>query len=203
MSTPLPEALQDVVQRLSRLPGMGPRSAMRVAMTLLAWPEVQTRELGQSIMTLRDRLHLCGRCNGLSEETVCPLCADPTRDNDTLCIVTDWDSELTLDRGGFYHGHYFILGGLINPLDNATADKLHIEKLAKRLAEGQVKEIIFALGATIEAENTASFLQAMVNRDFPRVRVTRLAQGIPLGSEVKHMDPETLRQSLKYRQDLR
>lgn len=203
MSCELPEALQDVVTRLSRLPGMGPKSALRVAMTLLSWPEALTRELGTSIVQLRDKLHLCNRCGGLSQAVTCPLCSDPTRSQETLCIVTDWDSELTLERGGFYQGQYLVLGGLISPLENSSADKLNLDLLDKRLAEGLVSEVIFALGATLEAENTASFLQGLINSRFPNVRVTRLAQGIPLGSEVKNMDMETLRQSLKYRQDLR
>ena len=163
MSCELPEALQDVVTRLSRLPGMGPKSALRVAMTLLSWPEALTRELGTSIVQLRDKLHLCNRCGGLSQAVTCPLCSDPTRSQETLCIVTDWDSELTLERGGFYQGQYLVLGGLISPLENSSADKLNLDLLDKRLAEGVVSEVIFALGATLEAENTASFLQGLIN----------------------------------------
>ena len=202
MSCELPAPLQDLVTRLGRLPGMGPKSALRVAMTLLSWPEAQTRELGQSIATLRDKLHLCSRCGGLSAAPVCPICADPSRSRETLCLVTDWDSELTLERGGFYRGQYLILGGLLNPLDKSGQDRMDLDSLTSRLAEGEVQELILALGATLEAENTASFIQAFMQADFPAIRITRLAQGIPLGSEVKHMDAETLRQSLKYRQAL-
>ena len=119
-----------------------------------------------------------------------------------LCLVTDWDSMLTLNSGGFYRGQYMILGGLINPLDRQGPEKLDIDRLENRLAQGEVKELVLALGATLEAENTASYLCDLVHRHFPGIRVSRLAQGIPLGSEVKHMDAETLRQSLKYRQSL-
>ncbi|MDO5537654.1 MAG: recombination mediator RecR [Desulfovibrionaceae bacterium] len=202
MAAELPAALAELVRRLGRLPGMGPKSALRVAMTLLDWPEEQTRELGTSIATLRDRLHLCRRCGGLSSAEVCPLCADPSRRTDMLCLVADWDSQLNLERGGFYNGQYLILGGLVSPLDNGGPDRLNLDRLKARLAEGQVRELIFALGATIEAENTASWIQVVVQNEFPDIRVTRLAQGIPLGSEVRHMDAETLRQSLKYRQEL-
>lgn len=202
MAAELPAALDDLVHRLGRLPGMGPKSALRVAMTLLSWPEEQTRDLGMCIATLRDKLHLCRRCGGLSATEVCPLCADPLRRKDLLCLVTDWDSQLNLERGGFYNGQYLILGGLVSPLDSAGHEKLDLSRLTSRLAEGEVQELIFALGATIEAENTTSWIQACVQHDFPGIRVTRLAQGIPLGSEVRHMDAETLRQSLKYRQEL-
>lgn len=198
----IPEPLRALVEQLSRLPGLGPKSAMRVAMTLLRWPEAETRRLGTGIHDLRDSLRLCSRCGGLAAEDPCPVCADADRSRDTLCLVAEWDSMLTLDEGGFYHGQYMILGGLLAPLDRVDADSLDMGRLLARLAEGEVRELILALGATLEAENTASFVRRMVRDKFPQVRISRLAQGIPLGGEVKYMDKETLRQSLQYRQDL-
>ena len=165
MHSRIPEPLKALVEQLARLPGLGPKSAMRAAMTLLKWPEAETRRLGRGIHDLRDNLHLCSRCGGLSSTDPCSVCADAGRTRETLCLVTEWDSMLTLD-------------------------------------EGEVTELILALGATLEAENTASFIRQMVRKRFPQIRVSRLAQGIPLGAEVKYMDKETLRQSLQYRQDL-
>jgi recombination protein RecR len=196
----VPEPLQVLVEQLARLPGLGPKSAMRTAMTLLKWPIAETRRLGANIGELRDRLHLCARCGGLCDRTPCPICADPSRAADTLCLVAEWDSMLTLDEGGFYRGQYMILGGLLTPLDNRGVDSLELERLSVRLAEGEVRELILALGATVEAENTATFVRNFVTPRFAHVRITRLAQGIPLGAEVKFMDRETLRQSLQYRQ---
>jgi recombination protein RecR len=198
----LPEPLQAVVDQLSRLPGLGPKSALRCAMTFLKWPEAETRRLGLAIHDLRDKLHLCSQCGALSDVNPCPVCADPNRSRESLCLVADWDSMLTLEAGGFYPGLFFILGGLLAPLDNMHADSLDVDRLEARLAQGEVGEVIMALGATVEAENTASFLRARIRSRFPLIRVTRLAQGIPLGSEVRFMDKETLRQSLKYRQDV-
>ena len=109
---------------------------------------------------------------------------------------------LTLEEGNFYKGQYFILGGLLAPLDHSPAESLEMDRLLARLNEGEVRELILALGATAEAEATAGYVREAVQRRFPDVRVTRLAQGIPLGAEVKFMDRETLRQSLRYRQDL-
>ena len=109
---------------------------------------------------------------------------------------------LTMEDGGFYQGRYFILGGLLAPLEGVQAENLELEKLERRLDEGEVCEVILALGATLEAENTASLLRARLAARYPAVKVTRLAQGIPLGAEVKFMDKETLRQSLRYRQEL-
>lgn len=196
----VPEALKALVEQLARLPGFGPKSAMRAAMMLLKWPAAETRRLGTGIAELRDRLHLCSRCGGLCQTDPCPVCADPERAEDLLCLVAEWDSMLTLDEGGFYRGHYMILGGLLMPLEDRDADGLDLDRLISRLAEGRISEVILALGATVEAENTASFVRSFVARRFPGVRITRLAQGIPLGAEVKFMDRETLRQSLQFRQ---
>lgn len=202
MNNRIPEPLKALVEQLARLPGLGPKSAMRMAMTLLKWPQSETKRLGRAVHDLRDNLHLCSRCGGLTATDPCSICADTRRSTDVLCLVAEWDSMLTLDDGGFFQGQYLILGGLLAPLDNINTDALDLDRLTARLAEGEVKELILALGATIEAENTASYIRNLVARRFAHVRVTRLAQGIPLGSEVKFMDKETLRQSMHYRQEL-
>lgn len=202
MNNRIPEPLKALVEQLSRLPGLGPKSAMRAAMTLLKWPEAETRRLGKGIHDLRDNLCLCQRCGGLATADPCTVCADAGRTRDVLCLVTEWDSMLTLDEGGFYHGQYMILGGLLAPLERMDADGLDLDRLTLRLDEGEVGELILALGATVEAENTASFVSRLVRKRFPNIRISRLAQGIPLGGEVKYMDKETLRQSLQYRQSL-
>lgn len=190
------------MEQLGKLPGMGPKSALRVAMTLLRWPEGETRRLGESIAGLRDNLCLCNRCGGLAASSPCPICADPERSTKQLCVVAEWDGLLAMEKGGFYDGQYMILGGLLTPLQHIDSQTLDLDRLKQRLKEGEIEEVILALGTTLEAENTASFIKKLLERNFPGVRVTRLAQGIPLGAEVKHMDKETLRQSLKYRQQL-
>ncbi len=198
----MPEPLKLLVDRLAKLPGLGPKSALRMAMTLLKWPESETRGLGTAIAGLRDNLHLCHRCGSLTDVDPCSICTDASRSRETLCLVSEWDSLLVIEDGGFYKGQFMILGGLLAPLDNVNPETLELERLRRRLAEGEIREIILGLGTTLEAENTASYIRSMIQRDFPDIRVTRLAQGIPLGSEVKFIDKETLRQSLQYRQDL-
>ena len=198
----IPEPLKNLVDQLARLPGLGPKSAMRAAMTLLKWPEAEVRRLGKGVYDLRDNLHLCSRCGGLADSDPCPICSDTERDRAQLCLVAEWDSMLTMEEGNFYKGQYMILGGLLAPLDHSPADSLEMDRLRSRLAEGEIEELILALGATAEAEATASYVKDQVSARFPEVRVTRLAQGIPLGAEVKYMDRETLRQSLRYRQSL-
>lgn len=198
----LPAPLVEVVEQLARLPGLGPKSALKVAMTLLEWPRGRAESLGEGILRLRERLCLCSRCAGLSETPVCPICADPTRDPSLLCLVPQWDAILLLEATGQYHGGYLVLGGLLDPLEGVTAGQLRLDALRARLAEGQIRECILALGATLAAETTASHIKNLLVREFPGLRLTRLAQGIPLGAEVKYVDKETLSQSMRYRQDL-
>ena len=152
----IPEPLKALVEQLARLPGLGPKSAMRVAMTLLKWPEAETRRLGKGIHDLRDNLRLCSRCGALTETDPCNVCSDKERDDSLLCVVAEWDSMLTLEEGAFYKGRYLILGGLLAPLDNLSAESLELDRLTKRLEEGQVREVVLALGATVEAETTGA-----------------------------------------------
>lgn len=202
MAAVLPEPLKGLVEQLSHLPGLGPKSALRLAMRLLQWPESETRRLGETIATLRDTLGLCSRCGALSPVDPCPVCAEPGRDKGRLCVVPEWDSLLTIESGGFYNGQYFVLGGLLAPQQKKDSQALETEKLLARLGEGEIVEVILALGATLEGENTASFVRQLLERKFPAIEVTRLAQGLPLGAEVKYMDRETLRQSMLHRQKI-
>lgn len=140
MDERVPKALKALVEQLARLPGLGPKSAMRATMMLLKWPAAETRRLGSDISELRDKLHLCSRCGGLCETDPCPVCSDVARSDDELCLVAEWDSMLTLDAGGFYRGRYMILGGLLAPLDNRGADSLEIERLSGRLADRTARQ---------------------------------------------------------------
>ncbi len=196
----LPQTLRTVVDQLAGLPGLGPKSALRIALTLLKRPKDQTVNLGRSILELRDKLCLCSRCAGISDEDPCPICADPTRRSEQLCLVAEWDSLLVMEQSGMYRGLYLVLGGLLSPLDGVKPENLETGRLRFRLQENGVRELILALGTTAESESTGSYIKNLVERDYPQVQVTRLAQGIPLGSDLKYIDRETLRQSFTYRQ---
>lgn len=198
----LPGPLREVVQRLAQLPGLGPKSALRAALELLAMPKDRAQGMGRSIVDLRENLCLCEECGALTETSPCAICADTARDRSQLCLVAEWDSLLALEEMGVFKGVYMILGGLISPLDGVEACNLEFEKLRARLESGEITELILGLGATVESESTCSYVKNLAERGYPGVRVTRLAQGIPMGAEVKYMDKETLRQSLTHRQDL-
>jgi len=132
----------------------------------------------------------------------CAICADESRETDQLCLVPEWDALLAMEDMGVYKGRYLVLGGLLSPLDGVEPGQLEIDRLKRHLGSGRISELILALGATLDAESTASYVKNMVGSEFPEVRVTRLAQGIPMGAEVKFMDKETLRQSLVHRQNI-
>ena len=188
------------MDQLSGLPGIGPKSALRIALTLLKMPREQAKGLGQSIIDLREKLCLCDQCAALAESSPCAICSDPARHTDQLCLVADWDSMLVMEEMSFYKGRYLVLGGLLSPLDGVDPGHLEMDRLRRHLGSGNVTELTLALGATMDAEATASYLKNVVEREFPDVAVFRLAQGIPMGGEVKFMDRETLRQSLVHRQ---
>lgn len=198
----LPGPLKDVVDQLSSLPGIGPKSALRIALTLLKMPREKAGGVGQSIIDLRERLCLCDDCACLAETSPCAICTDPSRENDQLCLVPEWDALLAMEEMGIYRGKYLVLGGLLSPLDGVEPGHLEVDRLRRRLSSGDISELILALGATLDAEATASYVKNMVETDFPDVSVSRLAQGIPIGAEVKFMDKETLKQSLVHRQKI-
>ncbi|MDD3312863.1 recombination mediator RecR [Pseudodesulfovibrio sp.] len=196
----LPGPLKDVVEQLSALPGIGPKSALRMALTLLKMTRERANAVGQSILDLRENLCLCEECACLAESSPCAICADPGREADQLCLVPEWDALLAMEDMGVYRGRYLVLGGLLSPLEGVQPGHLEIDRLRRHLGSGRVRELILALGATLDAESTASYVKNLVESEFPEVAVTRLAQGIPIGAEVKFMDRETLKQSLVHRQ---
>ncbi|HDQ41034.1 MAG TPA: recombination protein RecR [Desulfonatronum sp.] len=196
----LPQTLRAVVDQLAGLPGLGPKSALRLALTLLKWPKQRTMNLGRSILELRDKLCLCSNCGGIADEDPCTICADPGRRSEYLCLVAEWDSMLVMEQSGMYRGMYLVLGGLLSPLDGINPEQLEMERLRAKLRDNGIQEVILALGTTAESESTASYIKNILERDYPSIQVTRLAQGIPLGMDLKFMDKETLRQSFTYRQ---
>ncbi len=195
----IPQSLQSIIDQFSHFPGVGQKSAMRMAMMLLQWSESEVKRMGQNIFELRDKLHLCSHCGALSDVNPCAICSNPERKPNMLCLVSEWDSMLTLEEGHFYDGKYVILGGLLGSTDR---NLLEINRLFRALDNEAVNELVLALGATAEAEATADYIREQVQTRYPHIQITRLAQGIPLGAEVKFMDKETLKQSLAYRQSM-
>ncbi len=198
----LPKVLDEVVKDLSNLPGLGPKSSLKIALTLLKWPKEKVQKLVDSIIQLKESLFLCDMCGNISDENPCSICKDPTRDDKQLCVVPDFDSFLVIEESGLFKGKFFVLGGLISLAEGTNAKDIDVARLKKRIKEGNVKEVILALGTTKESEITESYITDLIKKEFPEILVTRLAQGIPLGIMLKYVDSETLRQSFNFRQRL-
>lgn len=189
--------LERAVSEVSKLPSIGRRSALRLALHLLARPEEQTDALCQSLMQLRHEVKHCQVCRGLSDTPTCPLCSDPARDRSLVCVVENVRSVLSIEATGQYRGLYHVLGGLISPMDGIGPGQLEIDSLEQRVKAGGVAEVILALSPTMEGDTTGF---CIVRRLRPTgVRLTELARGVAVGDELEYADELTLSRAMQAR----
>lgn len=195
-------SLDTLIAYLSKLPGLGPKSARRIAYKLIDAKGSQdfNQSLGDAIATIRSKVFPCPICGAFTETDPCEICGDPTRDQSQLCVVEQPQDVASINESGAgYRGLFFVLGGAISPLDGVGPADLPLEKLMKRIREGKIKEVILATNPTDEGETTALYIARLL-RDFPDVTVTRLARGLPYGGDLEYADSATLAQSLERRQ---
>ena len=193
-------ALERLIQILSRLPGLGPRSARRVALQLVKKRETALLPLAAALEEVARTVRGCRICGNLSEEEICAVCADPERDAGQICVVEDVEDLWALERAGAFKGRYHVLGGTLSALDGVGPDRLAIGALLARLREGGVTEVILALGATVDGQTTAHYVADRL-AGIP-VTVTRLAHGVPVGGELDYLDEGTLTAAFKARRSL-
>ncbi|MBM4288122.1 MAG: recombination protein RecR [Deltaproteobacteria bacterium] len=192
-----PGPLRDVIRGLSKWPGIGEKTATRLALYLLRAPHAEVAELAQAFTALKEKIRLCSRCFAFADQELCPLCADPQRQNQQLCVVADPGDLIALERVGFFQGAYHVLGGLISPLDNIGPADLHIVSLLARLEPEDIQEVILALNPSLEGEATTAYLtQEFKDR---QVKVTRIAYGLPMGGDLKYADQQTIKEALRHR----
>lgn len=197
MAKGYPEALKRVVVLLAKWPGLGEKSAARLALYLLKAPREEVLELARALADLKESIRLCRRCFAFADGELCPVCADPAREAGTLMVVADPEDLLALERVGWFKGRYHVLGGLLSPLEGVKARDLRVAELKDRvLAEG-VKEVILALNPTLEGEVTTTFLSQELKP--LGVKVTRIAYGLPMGGDIKYADQQTLKEALGHR----
>lgn len=193
--------LNRLVRSLTRLPGIGERSAQRIALHLLHAPVEESRELGRLLGELRETVGFCPRCGFYTEGGLCAICADPRRSDGLLCVVEQPAEVLSLERSGAYRGRYHVLGGVISPLDGVHPEDLNVAGLLRRLDVEPVTELILALSAGVEGETTALYLaERLAGRD---LRLTRLARGLPAGGSLEYSDEATLQRAFEGRVELR
>lgn len=198
--TSFPPGLERLVQLLTKLPGIGRKSATRIALRLVESSEPECHELASSIVDARERTRKCSSCGGLTEDDPCSICRDARRDGGLVCVVERPSDILALERTGRYHGRYHVLGGLLSPLDGIGPDDLRIDRLAERAGDGNLGEVILALNPTAEGEATSLYLAKLLAP--LAVRVTRLASGLPVGGDMDLADELTLGTALEERRDI-
>ena len=192
-----PAALRRVIVGLSRWPGVGEKTASRLALHLLRAPEGEVLELANALMELKEKIQLCRRCFAFADQEFCPLCSDPARHQGQILVVAEPGDLLAIEKVGWYRGLYHVLGGLISPLEGVGPDDLRLMELLNRLMKEEVTEVILGLNPSLEGETTTTYL-AQELRPLG-VKVTRIAYGLPMGGEIKYADQQTLRESLSHR----
>lgn len=190
--------LENCVTEISRLPGIGRKTALRLALHLLRQDPGAANALGNAIIEMRKGITYCRVCHNISETELCPVCADQRRDASTICVVETVKDVMILENTGQYGGLYHVLGGVISPMDGVSPDQLQIDSLVARVAAGGVKEVILALGATMEGDTTGYYIFRKL-APYPDVTVTQLARGVALGNEIEYTDELTLGRSLQNR----
>lgn len=194
----IPTSLQTLIDRLARFPGIGNKSAQRLAFFLLKNPREEAVALAKAIIDVKDRISECSRCHNIAENDPCHICSDPKRDQATLCIVQDVMDVLAIEKTGRYRGLYHVLGGVLSPLNGIGPEDLHIDDLMTRLEN--VSEVILAINPSRDGETTSLYLQKLLKDK--GVRISRIAQGLPMGIDLEYADELTLTKALEGRTQL-
>lgn len=199
----LPKSVSRVIEAFERLPGVGPKTATRLAFYMLHMPEDEVVSFADRLTALKRNTVLCGVCKNVSEGDPCAICSSPAREHDTVCVVEQPTDVLSIERTGVFRGVYHVLHGVIDPLNNIGPDEIYLSNLVKRVSLGGVKEIVLALNPNMEGEATAMYLIRSLKAECPdeTPRITRLAHGLPVGADIEYADEVTLKRALEGRRD--
>ena len=194
------EAISRLVNQLSKLPGVGRKTAQRLAYHIISQPEEQVRELAVAIFNGKKQVHFCPVCGNFTDVDPCAICADPNRRRDVICVVKDPRDVNAMERMRDYHGLYHVLHGVISPMDGVGPDDIRIRELMERLSSGEVKEVVLATNPDVEGEATAAYIARLIKP--MDVRVTRIAHGVPVGGELEYTDEVTLLRAFQGRREI-
>lgn len=190
-----PNSVQRLIDRFARFPGIGKKTAQRMAFQVMKSDETEAAELAESIMNVKTKIHYCTVCGGITENDPCNICTDPKRSQDMICVVADPQDIFIFERSSSYRGVYHVLGGILSPLDGIGPDDLNLNKLIDRVKDNT--EIILATNPSIEGDTTALYINKLFSEK--NVKITRLARGIPVGSAIEYIDEATLTRALEGR----
>ena len=194
-----PPSLLHLIDNFAKLPGIGKKSAERLAMHVLRSPRREAEQLSGSIMELKNKMRLCSRCYSLSEAERCAICSDPSRDGSKICVVERPADMAAIEKSGAFNGLYHILQGVLSPMENIGPDEIRLRELFNRIKEGRITEVILATGTNVEGEATSAYIAERL-RQF-NIRVTRIASGVPMGGDLKYIDQVTLKRAMETRND--
>lgn len=195
-----PGALQNLSDHFARLPGIGGKTAQRLAFYVLSLPMEEAEDFAAAILSAKREVHTCPKCQNLTDRELCPICDDETRDNGVICVVAEPKDVIAMERSREFRGTYHVLHGVLSPLNHVTQDNLKIKELLNRVAEGNVREVIMATNPDTEGEATAMYISRLLRP--LEVKVTRLAYGVPVGSQLEYADEVTLSRALEGRQEM-
>jgi len=195
-----PAALQDLADQFARLPGIGGKTAQRLAFYVLGLPMEEARAFAEAIVEAKRTVHTCPVCQNLTDREICPICNDNARDRSVICVVAEAKDVIAMERSREFNGVYHVLHGVISPLNHITQDDIRIKELLQRVASGNVKEVIMATNPDTEGEATAMYISRLLRP--MEVKVTRLAYGVPVGSQLEYADEVTLSRALEGRQEI-
>ena len=193
-----PAALQELADQFARLPGIGGKTAQRLAFHVLSLPEAEAQAFADAIISAKKEVHTCPVCQNLTDRELCPICSDDMRDQSLICVVAEPKDVIAMERSREFSGVYHVLHGVISPLNHVTQDDIKIRELLKRVASGEVREVIMATNPDTEGEATAMYISRLLRP--MEVKVTRLAYGVPVGSQLEYADEVTLSRALEGRQ---
>ena len=197
---PAAEPVSRLIEELGKLPGIGPKSAARLAYYLLRMPEAEARALAEAIIAVKDKTVLCSSCQNITDSDPCTICTSEERDHSIICVVEEPLDILALERTGRYKGLYHVLHGVLSPMDGIGPEDLKIKELLERIKTGSVKEVILATNPNLEGEATAMYIQKLLSP--LGLRLTRLARGLPVGGDLEYADEVTLTHALEGRQEM-
>ena len=195
-----PAALQNLADQFARLPGIGSKTAQRLAFHVLSLPLEDAEEFANAILEAKKQVHTCPVCQNLTDREICPICDDPTRDQRLICVVAEPKDVIAMERSREFRGSYHVLHGVISPLNHVTQDDIKVKELLMRVGSGDVREIIMATNPDTEGEATAMYISRLLRP--MEVKVTRLAYGVPVGSQLEYADEVTLSRALEGRQEI-
>jgi recombination protein RecR len=192
-----PPSIINLIKSIAKLPGIGEKTAERLAMHILRSPRKEVEQLARCILDAKEKVRLCKRCYGLSDDEVCKVCADPTRDASVVCVVEQPADMVAMEKSGAFGGLYHILSGVLSPMNGVGPEDIRIGELISKIEPGRIKEVVLATSTTVEGEATASYIAERLGKF--SLKVTRIASGVPIGGDLKYVDQVTLKKAMETR----